>query len=83
MWVSKSQFVAGIQQAAAHAAENKWLLARVNQLEQEVGTLKHALTGREQKVPVYAKEATPPEDDGHLTFEDMGDELAKVMGVGV
>lgn len=74
MWISKTRYTDLIK------AETRadWLLTRVNQLELELATERHARTGVPQPVPMIRKESTPePEDPITDSFEDLGDELAK------
>ncbi len=82
MWISKRDYLAFVDKLARAETRADWFMTRVNQLELEVGTARHDLTGRPVAIPAYAKEASPPrEDPAETSFEDMGDELAKKHGV--
>lgn len=82
MWISKADYTVLVDKAARAETRADWLMTRVNQLEHENGTLRLKLTGEPQAVPVYKKEATPPPDDpAEVTFEDVGDGLARKLGI--
>lgn len=82
MWISRTTYTALIDARARAETRADWLLTRVNQLEHDLGTLKHEITGKPVAVPVYTKDASPPPDDpAETVFEDMGDEMARKLGV--
>ena len=82
MFIKRSDFVALVDARARAETRADWLMARVNQLELDCGTLKHELTGKPVAVPMFAKDASPPpEDPAETIFEDMGDDLARKFGV--
>lgn len=83
MWLSSKRYTELIDKAARAETRADWLMTRVNQLELELGHARAELTGRPQPVPTYRKDATPqPEDTlGAESFEDLGDDLARVHGV--
>ncbi len=79
MWISKADYTALV----AKGAGADWLIARVNQLERELGDAKYAVTGRPVSVPVIHREAAPrPVDDpAELSWEDVGDDNAIRLGL--
>lgn len=82
MWIKQVDYVALIDKNARAETRADWFMARINQLELELGTLKHEMTGRPVAIPTLRKEATPMVDNPAETqFEDVGDELAKKFGV--
>lgn len=82
MWVKATIYLALVDKAARAETRADWLMTRVNQLELELGHVRHDLTGKPQPVPMFKKEGTPPPQDGTVdSFEDLGDELARVHGV--
>lgn len=82
MWIKSDTYVALVDRAARADTRADWLMTRVNQLEMEVGSLRHEITGKPQPVPVFRKDATPALDEqAETSFEDLGDELARKHGV--
>jgi hypothetical protein len=82
MWISKKAYTELVDRAARSETRADWLMTQVNQLQHELGVVKHEATGRPVAVPMYTREATPPREDmAETSFEDMGDELAKKYGV--
>jgi hypothetical protein len=82
MWISKADYTALVDKTARAETRADWLLTQVNQLQHELGVLKHEATGKPVAVPIYTKEASPPVDDtAETSFEDMGDDLAHRLGV--
>jgi len=79
MWVKKADYLALIEKSAKAETRADWLITRVNQLELELGNLRHHITGVPAAVPIIRREATPPVDPealGETSFDDMGDDLA-------
>ena len=82
MWISAKRYTDLIEKAARAETRADWMMARVNQLELELGTARAELTGRPQPVPHYRKESEIPEDRlGAESFEDLGDDAARKHGV--
>jgi hypothetical protein len=82
MWLSKADYTTLVDKAARAETRADWLMTRVNQLEAEVGGFKYEITGRPVAIPMYTKEASPPHDDpAETSFEDMGDDLARRLGI--
>jgi len=84
MWISKAEYTALVDKTARAETRADWLLTQANMLQVEIGTLKLELTGRPVPVPMYQREATPPEakdDPAEVSFEDMGDDLARKLGL--
>ena len=79
MWISKADYTALV----AKGAGADWLIARVNQLERELGDAKYQVTGRAIAVPIIHREHTPhPVDDpAELSWEDVGDDNALKLGL--
>lgn len=81
MWISAQNYAALVEKSARAETRADWLLTRVNQLELELGHVRHELTGKPQPVPMFKKDATPqPESPTADSFEDLGDDLARIHG---
>lgn len=82
MWISKQDYTAMVDKTARAETRADWLLTQVNQLQVELGTLKYEKTGKAVAVPLYTREATPAHDDpAETSFEDVGDDLARTLGL--
>lgn len=81
MWISRADYTRFIATAAKHEAENVFLLARVNELLAELGQLRFEKTGKPQNVPNYARGDHRPPDDHEISFDDVGDDEAKRLGL--
>lgn len=83
MWMSKKTYTNLIDRTARAESARDWALTQVNLLNTRIGQLEHELTGKTVVVPKFKQEALrvpTPEEQGEVSFEDMGDDEARKHG---
>ena len=83
MWISKKDYTDLVDRTARAESARDWALTQINILQTEIGNLRHQTTGEIQIIPKFKQEslkAPVPENYGEVSFDDMGDDEARLHG---